>query len=149
MITDNSRISVYDYLSSLFTTLTPNVYSMSEPTTTTESDTENGFIVTKVGGLNDESEFEGDAYGWVRCSVTAFIPKRDRGRLNKPKYRFFEDGINGIIKANTGLNNDGGYYILEDSILSMDDDENTQKGNQFHVFVKSFVVVIDQQPSNS
>lgn len=148
MITDGSRISIYDYLSSLFSTVTENLYSMTEPTATNESDTTDGFIVTRVGGVNDESEFEGDAYGWVRCSVTAFVPKRERGRLNKPLYKSFEDGINGVIKANTGRKDDGGYYILEDSILSMDDDENTQKGNQYHVFVKSFVVVIDQQ-SNS
>lgn len=148
MITDSSRISVYNYLSSLFSTVTPNLYSMSEPTAATESDTTNGFIVTHVGAINDESEFGGDAYGWVRCSVEAYVPKRERGRLNKTKYKVLEDGINDVIKANTGLNNDGGYYIMEDSILSMDDDENTQKGNQFHVFVKSFVVVIDQKENS-
>ena len=37
---------------------------------------------------------------------------------------------------------------MEDSVLSMDDSEHSQKGNQYHVFVKSFVVVIDQT-SNS
>ena len=35
------------------------------------------------------------------------------------------------------------YYILGDSVLSMDVDETTQKGNQYHVYVKSFVVVLD------
>ena len=148
MITDNSRISLYDYLSEVFASVTPNLYSMTVPTTNTESDTANGFAVTNVGNVVDASEFDGDAYGWVRCRITAFVPKKTRGRLDKKLYKEFEDAITAAIKANTGENNDGGYYILEDSVLSMEDDEITQKGNQYHVFVKSFVVVIDQQ-SNS
>ena len=148
MLQDKSRISVYDYLSELFSTVTENIYPMSVPTENTDDDTANGFIVTTVGDLNDASEFDGECYGWTRCNVTAYIPKRKRGRLNRTLYKTFEDGINGVIAANTGLNNDGGYYIQEDSVLSMDDSEEVQKGNQYHVFVKSFVVVIDQQPNS-
>lgn len=148
MITDATRISLYGFLSEVFADVTDNLYSMTVPTENTKSDVENGFVVTNVGNVVDESEFDGDAYGWVRCQVTAFVPKKSRGRLNKELYKAFEDGINAAIKAKTGENNEGGYYILEDSVLSMDDDENTIKGNQYHVFVKSFVVVIDQQ-SNS
>lgn len=148
MITDATRISLYDYLTTLFSSVTANIYPMTEPTETTKSDVENGFIVTNVGNVTDESEFEGEAYGWVRCQVAAFVPKRQRGRLNKELYKGFEDGILGVIAANTGVQNTDGYYILEDSVLSMEDNENTQQGNQYHVFIKSFVVVIDQQ-SNS
>lgn len=148
MITDATRISLYGFLSEVFADVTDNLYSMTVPTENTKSDVESGFVVTNVGNVVDESEFDGDAYGWVRCQVTAFVPKKSRGRLNKELYKAFEDGISAAIKAKTGENNEGGYYILEDSVLSMDDDENTIKGNQYHVFVKSFVVVIDQQ-SNS
>lgn len=148
MISDATRISLYDYLSTVFASVTENLYSMTVPTENTESDTVNGFAVTNVGNVVDESEFDCDAYGWVRCQITAFVPKKSRGRLNKELYKGFEDAILAAIKANTGENNTGGYYILDDSILSMEDDENTQKGNQYHVFVKSFVVVIDQQSSN-
>ena len=148
MITDATRISLYDYLTTLFSSVTENIYPMTEPTDTTKSDVENGFIVTNVGNVTDESEFEGEAYGWVRCQVAAFVPKRQSGRLNKELYKGFEDGILGVIAANTGVQNTDGYYILEDSVLSMEDNENTQQGNQYHVFIKSFVVVIDQQ-SNS
>ena len=148
MISDGTRISLYDYLSSLFGGVTENLYPMTEPTETTKSDAEDGFLVTNVGNVNDESEFGGDAYGWVRCQVTAFVPKRTRGRLNKELYKTFEDAILEVIKENTGLQNEDGYYILEDSVLSMEDNENTQQGNQYHVFVKSFVVVIDQQRSS-
>lgn len=145
MITDATRISLYDYLATVFASVTENLYSMTVPTENTKSDTEDGFIVTSVGNLVDESEFKGDAYGWARCQVTAFVPKRTRGRLNKTLYAAFETAINDAIDANTGLNNTGGYYIMEDSILSIEDNEDTQKGNQYHVFAKSFVVVIDQQ----
>ena len=145
MITDATRISLYGFLSEVFADVTDNLYSMTVPTENTQSDVENGFVVTNVGNVVDESEFDGDAYGWVRCQIAAFVPKKSRGRLNKELYKTFEDGISAAIKAKTGENNDGGYYILEDSVLSMEDDENTQKGNQYHVFVKSFVVVIDQQ----
>ena len=148
MITDATRISLYGFLSEVFADVTDNLYSMTVPTENTKSDVESGFVVTNVGNVVDESEFDGDAYGWVRCQVTAFVPKKSRGRLNKELYKAFEDDINAAIKAKTGENNEGGYYILEDSVLSMDDNENTIKGNQYHVFVKSFVVVIDQQ-SNS
>lgn len=148
MITDATRISLYGFLSEVFADVTDNLYSMTVPTENTKSDVESGFVVTNVGNVVDESEFDGDAYGWVRCQVTAFVPKKSRGRLNKELYKAFEDDINAAIKAKTGENNEGGYYILEDSVLSMDDNEDTIKGNQYHVFVKSFVVVIDQQ-SNS
>ena len=149
MITDATRISIYDYMASVFDGMTANIYPMSEPAETTSDDVENGFLVTNVGDVVDESEFDGDAYGWVRCYVTAYVPKKTRGRLNKELYKTFEDDINASIKDNTGLNNDGGYYIQEDSVLSMEGSSNEQKGNQYHLFVKSFVVVIDQQSSNS
>lgn len=144
MITDATRISIYDYLSEVFVDVTPNLYKMNVPTENTSSDTENGFAVISVGNVYDESEFDNEAYGWVRCQITAFVPKRTRGRLNKELYKDFEDNINAAINANTGLNNDGLYYILKDSVLSMEDSENANKGNQYDLFVKSFVVVIDK-----
>ena len=148
MITDRSRISIYNYLSDLFSSVSKNIYAVEVPTDNTQDDTTNGFIVTKVGDLKDESEFDSDCYGLARCFVTAYVPKATRGRLNKKLYATFENGINDVIKANTGRVTEGGYYIMEDSVLSMDDSEHSQKGNQYHVFVKSFVVVIDQT-SNS
>ena len=72
MITDNSRVSIYNYLSDLFSSVSQNVYAMEVPTENTQDDTTNGFIVTKVGDMQDASEFDGDCYGWVRCFVTAY-----------------------------------------------------------------------------
>lgn len=142
---DKSRIAIYDYLYSLlFGVVTNNVHSMGEPSETTDDEAENGFVVTQVGDIEDESEFEGRAYAWARCYVYAYVPKLSRGRLNKRKYKEYEDAIMSVIKnAETQGNDD--YYIKPETTISMDNNDNTMKGNQYHIFVKSFVVVIDKQ----
>ncbi len=142
---DKSRIAIYDYLYSLlFGVVTNNVHSMGEPSETTDDEAENGFVVTQVGDIEDESEFEGHAYAWARCYVYAYVPKLSRGRLNKRKYKEYEDAIMSVIKnAETQGNED--YYIKPETTISMDNNDNTMKGNQYHIFVKSFVVVIDKQ----
>jgi hypothetical protein len=142
---NESRIDIYDFLYGLFyNTVTRNVYRMGEPNENTESDTIDGFITLRVGVLNDDSEFYGDAYGWARCYVTAYIPKKSKGRLNSEKYKYFEDNINLVVKLASEDRN-GDYFILKDSELSADDDEISQKGNQYHVYRKSFVVVTNNQ----
>ena len=71
---NDSRIDIYDYLYNLvYDVVTKNVYRMGEPTETTESDSKDGFVVLKVGNMNDDSEFDCDAYGWVRCTITAYV----------------------------------------------------------------------------
>ncbi len=142
---NDSRIDIYNFLYGLFyNTVTKNVYKMGEPTENTESDTTDGFITIEVGAMNDDSEFDGNVYGWARCFVTAYIPKKTRGRLDATKYKAFEDGINTVVRlASESRNTD--YYVLQGSELSIDDVETSQKGNQYHLFQKSFIVVIDKQ----
>lgn len=118
---------------------------MSVPTDNTESDTKNGFIVVKVGNVKDESEFACNSYAWARCYVTAYIPKKTRGRLNKALYQTFEDGIENVIMSEIDTPTSNDFSILEDSVLSMDDEEQSEKGNQYHVFVKSFIVLFNQK----
>ena len=140
---DESRTAIYDYLYGLvYDVVTKNVYRMSEPTDTTESDANDGFVVIRVGNINDDSEFTCNAYGWVRCTITAYVPKKTRGRLDNALYRQFESSINSVIN-NATESNDSTYYISGDSVLSADVNEASQKGNQYHVYVKSFVVMID------
>lgn len=142
---NESRIEIYNYLYSLlYGVVTENVYSMNEPQELTDDDTEGGFIVIRVGNLNDESEFTDNAYGWVRCQIEAYIPPISRGRLDVEKYKEFEDGINSVIKDATE-NTSGTYYIQEDSILSADANEASNANNTYFTFVKSFIVVIDEQ----
>jgi hypothetical protein len=63
--------------------------------------------------------------------------------LDKTLYKAFETSINQVVKDAIANGDDQEYYILGDSVLSMDVDETTQKGNQYHLYVKSFVVVLD------
>lgn len=141
-----SRLAIYDYLLSMFMGLVNNnVYRITVPTATTQSDVKNGFIVVRVGDINDESEFHHDTYGWVRCYVTAYIPKFGNGYLDDDIYGEYETKITQKIEEEIAQSTNENYYILEDDVLSMDDDVNTQKGNQYHTYTKSFVVVIDKQ----
>jgi len=146
---EESRIAIYDYLKPLFSGVTNNIYPMRVPTDNTADDTSNGFIVIEVGSIRDESEFDLQAFGWVRCYVTAYVPQKSRGRLDRDKYKAFEDGINAAIRSEIDSPTSYSYAIQADSILSMDDDEDTNKGNQYNVFVKSFIVTIDVEEDAS
>lgn len=146
---NESRIDIYNYLYTLFYgTVTENVYSMNEPQELTKSDTSDGFIVLHVGNLIDESEFSLDAFGQVRCYVEAFIPPISRGRLAIDKYKEFEDAINAVIKS-AMEERDGAYYIQDDSIISTDTEETTNANNTYFTFIKSFIVVTDEQQTNN
>lgn len=143
---NESRIGIYNYLYDLFyDVVTKNVYSMNEPQELTDSDVKNGFIVIRVGDLLDESEFSGKAYGEVRCFVEGYVPPISRGRLNYDKYQAMENGINGVINNATSSDTHGDYSIQEGSVLSYDADETSNANNQFFLFIKSFIVVIDKQ----
>lgn len=142
---NDSRIDIYDYLYNLvYDVVTKNVYRMGEPTETTSSDVKDGFVIIKVGNFNDDSEFDCNTYGWVRCTIMAYVPKKAKGHLNKPLYKAFETSINNVIREAILSGNNGDFYILSDGVLSMDGDEITQKGNQYHVYLKSFIVVSDK-----
>ena len=142
---NESRIDVYDYLYNVFyDVVTKNVYAMYEPQELTESDNKDGFLVITVGNLTDESEFSDNAYGWARCYVEAYIPAISRGRLDYEKYKEFEDGINALIDEESARSN-GTYTILEGSVLSADTRESTGANSVFYTFVKSFIVIIDEQ----
>ena len=141
---EESRIGVYNYIYGLlYGVVTDNVYSMNEPQELTQSDTEDGFIVIRVGDMYDDSEFHGKAYGWVRVFVEAYIPPISRGRLNKSKYKYFEDKINDAINAEIDNVTNGYYTIESDGVLSMEDNKDTNANNAYYMFVKSFIVSFD------
>ena len=143
---NESRIDIYDYLYNLFyDVVTKNVYSMREPQELTKADTTDGFIVIRVGDLIDASEFSRQAYGEVRCYVQAFVPPSSRGRLDYEKYKVFEDGINTAISLAIEAEGNGGYSIQEDNILSSDAEETSTANNSYFTFIKSFIVIIDEQ----
>ena len=141
---DESRTNIYDYLYGIiYDVVTKNVYRIREPQELTKSDTENGFVVIHVGNIVDESEFTGNAYGWVRCNIEAFVPMSKRGIVNKEKYKAFEDSINAVID-NASQDASGTYHVQEGSVLSMDSDEMSTANNAYFTFIKSFIVNIDK-----
>ena len=144
---NDSRISIYRYVENILTSVTENVYLMNEPQELTQSDTEDGFIVVRVGDLLDASEFEGSAYGYARVFVECYVPPISRGRLDVEKYTQFEEDINAAIKLATESDNDGTYWIQPDSFISADMGEDSNANNAYYMFVKSFVVMIDEEQS--
>lgn len=142
---NESRIDIYDYLYNLlFGVVSENVYDMRVPQELTESDTKDGFLVIHVGNIVDYSEFCGQAYGRVRCFIEAFVPQISGGRVNHDIYAVMENSINNVIKEQSETD-EGTYYIEQESILSMDDDETSNADNAYFTFIKSFIVVIDKQ----
>lgn len=142
---DVSRIGVYDYVYNLlYDVVTTNVYSMNEPQELTQSDVNDGFVVIRVGEFNDASEFTANAYGWARVYIDAYVPPISRGRLDFEKYKAFEDAINQVIEQAT-QDASGTYYIQDGSVLSMDNNAESNANNAYFMFVKSFVVMIDKE----
>jgi len=140
---DESRIGIYNYVYRLlYGVVSENVYSMNEPQELTESDTKDGFIVIRVADINDASEFRCEAYGWARVFVEAYVPTISRGRLDKTKYKQFEDGITQAITNEIENNTSDTYSIQEDGILSMDSNADANANNAYYLYVKTFIVTI-------
>lgn len=139
---NESRIDLYDYISGIFSDVSENIYKMKIPQELTESDTTDGFIVVYLGDIYDDSEFLKEAYGDVRVVVSAYIPLKSRGRLNKELYKAFESGINEALD-NEILNGDNEHYTIQSgTILSMDDIEDNNANNSYSVYTKTFVVTV-------
>lgn len=140
---DESRIKVYDYVyDMLYGRVSENVYQMYKSQELTESDKTDGFIVISVGAINDDSEFDRDAFAWCRVFVEAFIPPMSRGRLDEDKYELFENGINTAINEEIEFGESEHYSIQSDGILSTDDFDDSNANNIFYKYIKSFIVII-------
>lgn len=139
---NESRIDIYDYLHGLLSqSCTLNVYRMNEPQDMTKDDAEKGFIVIRVGQINDESEFGKQVYGWARVFVYGYVPPKSRGRVDKDKYKTMEQTINNVIDAACN-NKRAAYGVQLDSMLTMDDYKTAE--TNFFIVVKSFVVTINE-----
>lgn len=142
---NESRIDIYNYLYNLlYGVVSDNVYYMRAPQELLEPDTTDGFLVIHVGSIMDESEFDGHAYGSVRCFIEAFVPQMSRGRVDHDIYAVMESAINEVIKNQMDVR-DGQYYIQSDSIISTDSSEASDANNSYYTFIKSFIVVIEEQ----
>jgi hypothetical protein len=143
---NDSRIDIYDYLYDLVVDneVTENVYLVNEPQDLTTSDKKDGFVVIKAGGVNDQSQFERETYGWTRVYVTAYVPSTSRGRLDYEKYKAMENKLKTAIDTAEAQGVVNGYAIVKNSTLSMDGATMSTANNLFYTFVKSFRVLIVQ-----
>lgn len=143
---NDSRIDIYDYLYDLVVDneVTENVYLVSEPQDLTTSDKKDGFVVIRVGGINDQSQFDRETYGWTRVYVSAYVPSTSRGRLDYEKYKAMEDKLTNAIDTTEAQGAVNGYAIVKNSTLSMDGATMSTANNLFYTFVKSFRVLIVQ-----
>ena len=141
---NDSRIDIYDYLTVLLidNKVTSNVYLVDEPQDLTASDKKDGFVVIKVGGVNDQSQFDLETYGWTRVYIYAYVPSTSRGRLDYNKYKEMENKLNALIYNASKLPPINGYSIVQNSTLSMDGTRLSTANNLFYAFVKSFRVFI-------
>lgn len=140
---NNSRINIYEYIESLLVdNVTENVYLMEEPQELTESDTQDGFVVVRVGDFHDASEFDANAYGWARVFVETYVPPISRGRLDVDKYKSYETNINHLFESAPKTHRNALYWIKSDSVLSMDMMHKNNANNAYFMFVKSFVVMV-------
>lgn len=146
---NESRMGIYEYIENILTSITENVYLMEEPQELTEDDTTNGFIVVTVGDLLDASEFKYSAFGYARVYIRCYVPPISRGRLDVEKYKQFEDDINAAIDLATESDNNGTYWIDEDSIISSDGKDEGNANNTYYMFIKSFIVVVDAEQQNN
>lgn len=143
---NESRNDLNDYLYGLFYgTVSNNVYPKDVPTELNTSDTTDGFIVLRAGGINDVGEFRKETTGTVRCYVEVYVPVISRGRYNRAKYKELEDAVNAVVDNEIANPSSDVYTILDDSILAYDDDEHANADNRYMLFIKSFVVMIDAE----
>ncbi len=82
---------------------------------------------------------------YIRC----YVPPISRGRLDVVKYKQFEDDINAAIDLATESDNNGTYWIDEDSIISSDGKDEGNADNSYYMFIKSFIVVVDAEQQNN
>ena len=145
---NESRIDIYDYLYNLlFGVVSENVYDMRVPQELTESDTKDGFIVINIGNLNDAGEFDGELYAWARVYVRAYVPLKARGKMNEARYSHFENSISDVIRQ-ASEDSSGEYWIQTESLLSTDLNEEYDANNSYSVFVKSFIIMVNNNNSN-
>lgn len=139
-----SRIEIYDFIYDLIydDEVLKNVYKMSEPQELNESDVKDGFVVIRVGEINDASEFDKEAFGSTRVFIEAYIPPKQRGRLNEEMYEKYENAIEEAIQ---NAPNDGTYFISNGTTLSSDVEETRNANNIFFTFIRSFVLLIDKE----
>lgn len=135
-----SRQDIYSYITTIFSSVTKNIYPIEIPSTLSSDAVKNGFIVLKLNEIKDQSEFLSDTYSDPRMYVESYIPSKADGSINKTKYEEIQSTIDSIVLEECKKTNQV-YTISKESILS-GDDFYTNKTNSFFMYIASFTITI-------
>jgi hypothetical protein len=138
-----SRKNLYSYVASMFVGIVKGIYKHM-PTTLSTEDTTNGFIVIRMGNIDDSSEFYGNTYAKTRIYVECYVPDVNttttNGVMSTTKYDTMQQAVDDKIDAECEKVNQT-YTISRESILSSDD-TYVNKATSFMVYITSFQVII-------
>jgi hypothetical protein len=138
-----SRKNLYSYVASMFVGIVKGIYKHM-PTTLSTEDTTNGFIVIRMGNIDDSSEFYGNTYAKTRIYVECYVPDVNttttNGVMSTTKYDTMQQAVDDKIDAECEKVNQT-YTISRESILSSDD-TYVNKAVSFMVYITSFQVII-------
>lgn len=138
-----SRKNLYSYVASMFVGIVKGIYKHM-PTALSPEDTTNGFIVIRMGNIEDSSEFYGNTYAKTRIYVECYVPDVNttttNGVMSTTKYDTIQQAVDDKIDAECEKVNQT-YTISRESILSSDD-TYVNKAVSFMVYITSFQVII-------
>lgn len=138
-----SRKNLYSYVASMFVGIVKGIYKHM-PTALSPEDTTNGFIVLRMGNIDDSSEFYGNTYAKTRIYVECYVPDVNttttNGVMSTTKYDTMQQAVDDKIDAECEKVNQT-YTISRESILSSDD-TYVNKAVSFMVYITSFQVII-------
>ena len=138
-----SRKDLYSYVASMFVGIVKGIYKHM-PTALSPEDTTNGFIVIRMGNIDDSSEFYGNTYAKTRIYVECYVPDVNttttNGVMSTTKYDTIQQAVDDKIDAECEKVNQT-YTISRESILSSDD-TYVNKAVSFMVYITSFQVII-------
>jgi hypothetical protein len=138
-----SRKNLYSYVASMFVGIVKGIYKHM-PTALSPEDTTNGFIVIRMGNIDDSSEFYGNTYAKTRIYVECYVPDVNttttNGVMSTTKYDTMQQAVDDKIDAECEKVNQT-YTISRESILSSDD-TYVNKAVSFMVYITSFQVII-------
>lgn len=138
-----SRKNLYSYVASMFVGIVKGIYKHM-PTALSPEDTTNGFIVIRMGNIDDSSEFYGNTYAKTRIYVECYVPDANasttNGVMSTTKYDAMQQAVDDKIDAECEKVNQT-YTISRESILSSDD-TYVNKAVSFMVYITSFQVII-------
>lgn len=138
-----SRKNLYSYVASMFVGIVKGIYKHM-PTALSPEDTTNGFIVIRMGNIDDSSEFYGNTYAKTRIYVECYVPDVNttttNGVMSTTKYDAMQQAVDDKIDAECEKVNQT-YTISRESILSSDD-TYANKAVSFMVYITSFQVII-------